>query len=148
MNPPNPQNDLDSRSPAHKRPRTAEEPEPATRLEEAYIPLYKAYRKASVNFAKAQHHHNTLNIQPLAAQTNTYIRDTGDFLHKLSQLGEIPENTLLLTIDVQSNIPHRDGLIAAKRALDKRNNPKIPTTVILKLMELVLTRTVFRLKNT
>jgi len=49
----------DVNSPAHKRKRESEEEKP-TRLEELYVPLYKAYRKASLNLAKAKHHHLTL----------------------------------------------------------------------------------------
>ena len=49
----------------------------------------------------------------------SYVRDTGHFLDKLKELGElVPKNALLVTADVTSlypSIPHEDGL----RALSK-----------------------------
>jgi hypothetical protein len=45
-------------------------------------------------------------------------------------------------MDVSSlytSIPHADGLIALKHFLDLRTHPDIPTSVLLRLMELVLT---------
>lgn len=58
--PTNQQSTTSISSPAHKRPRTVQEPETNIRLEENFVPLYKAYRKASVSQAKAGHHLDTL----------------------------------------------------------------------------------------
>ena len=55
-----PTNTTDISSPAYKRKRETEEEAP-TRLEEQFVPLYKAYRKANINVAKASHHHKTLS---------------------------------------------------------------------------------------
>ena len=44
-----------------------------------------------------------------------YIKDTSDFLRKLNHLGNLPENTILVTTDVAGlypSIPHEDGLEA------------------------------------
>ena len=43
----------------------------------------------------------------------SYIRDTGDFLNKLKELGSVPQNALLVTVVVVGlypSIPHQDGL--------------------------------------
>ena len=45
--------------PTNKRKREENEPE-SPRLEEQNVPIYKAFRKAQVNLAKASHHLNTL----------------------------------------------------------------------------------------
>ena len=51
---------VDINSPAHKRKREADEPEQPIRLEEQYVPLYKAFRKAYISLDKAQHHRSKL----------------------------------------------------------------------------------------
>ena len=45
---------------------------------------------------------------------------SADFLHKLGQVGELPEGAILCTIDVVGlypHIPHNEGLEALKEAL-------------------------------
>lgn len=61
------------------------------------------------------------NVRPLVPEINSYIKDTNDFLHKLGQIGELPEGAILCTIDVVGlypHIPHNEGLEALKEALD------------------------------
>ena len=81
-------------------------------------------------------------IQPLAKQVKSYIRDTTDFLNKIKSLERIPQDAILVTLDVRSlysNIKHDEGLSALKECLDTRtiNNP--PTTVVTTLMNHILT---------
>ena len=90
-------------SPAHKRPRTVQEPETNIRLEENFVPLYKAYRKACVSQAKAGHHLKTLleyknqrkipkafkiNIKPQVPTPTTelIITTASTFGHELVQI--------------------------------------------------------------
>ena len=52
----------------------------------------------------------------------SYIKDTKDFLRKLSNLPSLPEDVILSTIDVVGlypNIQHEGALAAIKEALDK-----------------------------
>ncbi|CAM2112924.1 unnamed protein product [Caretta caretta] len=45
-----------------------------------------------------------------ATSTPSYLQDTTDFLRKLQSIGDLPENTILATMDVEAlytNIPHR-----------------------------------------
>jgi len=56
----------------------------------------------------------------LVPEIKSYIKDTNDLLHKLGQIGELPEGTILCTIDVVGlypHIPHNEGLEALKDAL-------------------------------
>ena len=81
-------------------------------------------------------------IQPLAKQVKSCIRDTTDFLQKIKSLERIPQDAILVTLDVRSlysNIKHDEGLSALKECLDTRtiNNP--PTTVVTTLMNHILT---------
>ena len=86
------------------------------------------------------------HLKPLAQKVQSYIKDTNDFLKKLSNLPVLPDNVILCTIDVVGlypNIPHEEGLAAIKEALDKREDKSISTESILQLAECVLKNNVF-----
>ena len=51
------------------------------------------------------------HLKPLVQTTQSFIKDTTHFLNKLEQLGQLPQNALLVTLDVSSlytNIPHNE----------------------------------------
>ena len=55
------------------------------------------------------------HIKRYVPKTNSYVRDTQHFISRIKQLGCIPENVLLVTLDVSSlytNIPNQEGLLA------------------------------------
>ena len=59
-------------------------------------------------------------VRPLVPKIKSYIKDTNDFLKKLSQIGELPDGSILCIIDVVGlypHIPHNEGLEALKEAL-------------------------------
>ena len=61
--------------------------------------------------------------QPLLANIPSYINDATDSLIRLSRFDNLPDNTILVTLDVTalfSSIPHNDGIGACKKYLDKR----------------------------
>ena len=65
------------------------------------------------------------HLQPLARKVKSYIKDTNDFLRKINDLKNLPEDFLLCTVDVVGlypNIPHEGGLTALKNALNSRQN--------------------------
>ena len=66
-------------------------------------------------------------------KTKSYIRDTADFISKIKQLGPIPEETILCTLDVSSlytNIPNNEGILAM--AIRRRSDPnKTPIAKII-----------------
>ena len=104
-------------SPAYKRPRPTEEPtSQPKRLEEEFVPLYKAYRKARVSLAKAEHHYKTLteyktqqkipksfkvNIKPQVPNPSTkFIIDwetaASEFGHKLVSMNPFDKKGKIL----------------------------------------------------
>ena len=63
-------------------------------------------------------------------QTKSYLKDTNDFLQKIDQLGEIPDDTLIVSFDVTSlytNIPAHEALRVAHNTLrDNRHGSLKP----------------------
>ena len=53
------------------------------------------------------------HLQPLVQKLPSFVKD--DFLNKLLTIGNLPANSLLVTLDVSSlytNIPHNEGINA------------------------------------
>ena len=62
-------------------------------------------------------------LNPLVFKLPSFIKDTTHFLNKLSSLDNLPNNSLLVSLDVSSlytNIPHSEGIQAAREHLNKR----------------------------
>ena len=66
-------------------------------------------------------HTNTISkyvdfhLQPIVKNIPSYVRDATDFLQKLEKLKNIPNDCLLVTLDVKSlctNIPNNEGIKA------------------------------------
>lgn len=86
-------------------------------------------------------------IKPFAQSLPSYIKDSTDFINKISTLNDIPEDAILLTLDVTSlytNIPHEGGLEALKFFLQNRDNTvNPPNDFILDLAGLVMRHNYF-----
>ena len=85
-------------------------------------------------------------LNPLVSKLPSYIKDTTDFLRKLSTLNNLPNDSLLVTLDVSSlytNIPHSDGIQAARKELNKRTTQQPPTETICDLIDIILTNNNF-----
>ena len=53
------------------------------------------------------------HLKPVMQEGKSYIKDTGDFLQKIRNINNIPENAILVTADVVGlypSIPHQEGL--------------------------------------
>ena len=64
----------------------------------------------------------------------SYIKYTEKFLRSVQNMGKIPEDSILVTVDVVGlypSIPQNAGLGALKYALDCRQNKKIPSDMLL-----------------
>ncbi|XP_033121407.1 uncharacterized protein LOC117120505 [Anneissia japonica] len=79
-------------------------------------------------------------LRPFATSANSYIKDTTDFLCKLQDIENLPQGTLLATMDVEalySNIPHEDGLQAISDTVTDN------TELICKLTNFILSHNYF-----
>ena len=83
-------------------------------------------------------------LQPCVKKIDSYIKDTTDFLLMLQQLGRLPPDCLLVTLDVASlytNIPNTEGCQAALYSLNASRDPRArpDNHYLLQLLEKVLT---------
>ena len=81
------------------------------------------------------------HIKKYVPKTKSYVRDTQHFISRLKLLGQIPENALLVTLDVSSlytNIPNREGILAVAEHLRSDPDKQEIGPHILKLLKLVL----------
>lgn len=79
-------------------------------------------------------------LGPLAITHDSYVRDTPNFLEKLSSINPAPDS-LLITLDVDSlytNIDNQDGFEAVKESFNKNPDPKRPDKQILELLKICL----------
>ena len=86
------------------------------------------------------------HLQPLAKSVRSHIKDTNHFLQKIQSLGNIPEDTILCTIDVVAlypSIPHNEGLGVLRKALDSRADRSVSTDSLMDLAEVVLKNNMF-----
>ena len=64
-------------------------------------------------------------MQPLSKKVELYIKDINHFLKKLRELGSLPKNATLCTIDVVGlypNIPHEEDLASIRKHLNNKEN--------------------------
>ena len=89
-------------------------------------------------------------LNPTVSNLKSYVKDTTHFLKILNDLGELPPDCLLVTLDVTSlytNINNDIGIPAAKRTLERsRPDPQVKPSnnTLIKLLELVLNRNNFQ----
>ena len=82
------------------------------------------------------------HLKPLICTIPSYVKDTTDFLNKLTAIDNLPDNALLVSLDVTSlytNTPHNEGIDACRFFLQKRTNKHIPTETICDLIRIILT---------
>ena len=94
------------------------------------------------------------HLQPLNKALPSYVQDTTHFLQKLKSVPELPEDALLVTMDVRSlytNVPNQEGIQAVQSYLRARSNPgdgilsKVITTFLT--LNLTLNNFVFNDQN-
>lgn len=72
-------------------------------------------------------------IKPLAQSVPSYIQDANNFPLKLSRVGKILSNSLLVTIDVTAlytYIPHQEGIWSLTKALERPSQEQIILSLI------------------
>ena len=93
------------------------------------------------------------HLKPLVHTTPSFIKDTTHFLNKLNELGRLPSNAILVTLDVSSlytNIPHREGIDACRHYLSNCNytTSTIRTEAFCDLIRIILNMNIFEFNNT
>ena len=79
--------------------------------------------------------------QPIVQSIQSYVKDTNDFINKLAQVEDVPNNAYLIVMDVKSlytNIRNTEGIQSVTKALEDRKDENTPTRVIIKFLSLVL----------
>ena len=103
-------------------------------------PIISAVNSDTENISKFIDHF----LNPCATRVQSYIKGPTDFLNILEDLGSIPANSCLVTLDVTllyTNIGNAQGLFAANEALESfRPNPNVKPSnkPLIQLMEFVL----------
>ena len=89
-------------------------------------------------------------LNPPNSELPSFVKDTTHFLQLLEGLGDLPDDTLLVTLDVTSlytNIPNDEGIQAARETLH-RSRPDVgvkpSNDTLIKLLEMVLTKNNFQ----
>ena len=92
-------------------------------------------------------------LNPPTQKLRSFVKDTTHFLQILDNIGKLPPNCILVTLDVSSlytNIPNDEGIAAARDTLYRsRPGPGVKPTneSLVKLLELVLKRNNFQFKG-
>ena len=93
---------------------------------------------------------SSTDLKPLVQTLPSYIKDTTHFLLQLQNLGPLPDNALLVTLDVSSlytNIPHNEGIDACRHFLYTRQNKSLPAERICDLIRMILNMNNFSFNN-
>ena len=82
------------------------------------------------------------HFQPIVKEIHSYVKDAQDFLKKLEKVKDIPQGSLLVTLDVKSlyaNIPNNEGITAVNESYDKYKEKAVSIKVIITFLSLILT---------
>ena len=74
-------------------------------------------------------------------ETPFCIRNTNGFLKKIKIIDYVPDETFPVAVDFRvlcTNIPTFWGIVATKRALDKKTDKAVPTNTIITFIVLIL----------
>ena len=78
--------------------------------------------------------------------SRSYIKDSGDFIKKIKDIGTIPKDSILITADVVGlypSIPHEARLKVLENALNSSINKKVSTEDLVKMAKFVLKNNYF-----
>ncbi|XP_071141774.1 uncharacterized protein [Mytilus edulis] len=81
------------------------------------------------------------HLRPHVKQLPSHIQDTTDYLKKLNSLSPLPNNTILVSMDVCSlytNIPKDEGIAACEKVWNTRKDKHPQTDCLVQLLKLVL----------
>ena len=81
-------------------------------------PVVSSVNCHTANISKYVDYH----LQPIVTEIPSYVKDTQDFLKKFEKVKDIPQEILLVTLDVKSlytNIPNNEGIKAIKESYER-----------------------------
>ena len=81
------------------------------------------------------------HLQPIVREIRSYVKDTSEFLRKISAVEFVPDN-YLVSLDVKSiytNIPSAEVIKAVKESLENHPKRAVATKVITTFLALILT---------
>ena len=82
------------------------------------------------------------HIKSFVPLIKSYVKDTPDFINKIERIKNLPEGTILATMDVTSlytNIPNQEGLVSVAKSLHSHKaSYQISNKGLLELLKLVL----------
>ena len=87
-----------------------------------------------------------VSVETYCHEIKSYIKDTNDFLKKLRDLPDWPEESIICSIDVVGlypSIPNEEGLRFIRNVLAKRSNKNVSTNTLIEPAELVLQNNYF-----
>ena len=90
------------------------------------------------------------HLKPTMQSAKSSMKDTLDFLSKLNELDELPENAILITTDVVGlypSIPQADGLEPLLAKLEEREDNSIATQDLLEMSKFVLKNNFFEFNS-
>ena len=90
------------------------------------------------------------HLKQVIQSGRSHIKDNGNFLKKIKNLGSFPENAILVTADVVGlyhSISHEAGLQALEETLENRNHKQISTDKLFNMAQLVLKNNFFEFNN-
>ena len=93
-------------------------------------PVVSSVNCHTVNISKYVDHY----VQPIVKEIPPYVKDTQDFPKKLEKVKDIPQESLLVTLDVNSlhtNIPNNEGIKAVKESYENYKEKTASTKVII-----------------
>ena len=82
------------------------------------------------------------HLQPIVKEIPSYVKDTQDFLKKLEKVKDIPQESLLVTLDVKSlytNIPNNEVIKEVNESYEKYKEKRVSAKVIITFLSLILT---------
>ena len=100
-------------------------------------PICSSCNHPTANISKFVDEH----IKRYVPKTMSYVRDTQHFIKRIKELGPLPENSLLVTLDVSSlytNIPNHEGIQAVADHIRRDPDKRTIGPFIIRLLKLVL----------
>ena len=102
----------------------------------------KLYLRPKIHHKQSPSTHFSYHLQPIIKEIPSYLKNTKDIFQKINQIEEIPEDSVLVPLDVKSlctNISNNDGIKTIEGADDKHPNKFVSTKIITTFLSSILT---------